>query len=104
MGIQAMNTSLKNNNRRKPRVPLFKKERLLYSVSSKSGMNDTVQMKTFEYAEFQKKLFKQKKKDRKKRVVLLLITLVITILIVLWIPYVLDYLMDNSYLDVHPGF
>ncbi len=78
MGIQAMNTSLKNNNRRKPRVP-FKKERLRYSVSSKSGMNDTVQMKTFEYAEFQKKLFKQKKKDRKKRVVLLLITASISI-------------------------
>ncbi len=66
MGIQAMNTSLKNNNRRKPRVPLFKKERLRYSVSSKSGMNDTVKMKTFEYAKFQKNFLNKRKKIEKK--------------------------------------
>ncbi len=97
MGIQAMVSSLKNNNRRKARVPLFKKK-VLPTSTSNCPIHDSVEMKTFEYAEFQKKLFHQKRKDRKKTILLSIVTAIITFLIILFFLRAFGYLSDHSYL------
>ena len=64
MSIQGMISSLKHNNRRKKRDTVFEKDKN-QSNSSFGEFVDHKQMNTYEYAAFQKKVFKEKKKAKK---------------------------------------
>lgn len=61
-------------------------------------------MRTFEFAQFQKDLFKKKKKETRNQRVKFLITLILTILVLWSLPYILDLIFYTEYFDmVVPG-
>lgn len=63
-------------------------------------LEDHKEMKTYEYAAFQKKVFKEKDIQKRKRRILFLITAVIVLLIILAAPSIFTYFFNTDYLNV----
>ena len=57
--------------------------------SSFGAMDDHKQMNTYEYAAFQKKVFKEKRKQKKKIRVLIIVSFIIAIVLLFSIPYII---------------
>ena len=91
MAIQTMITSLKNNKRN--RKTAFDKK---IASGGFGEFVDHKKMKTYEFAEFQKKMFKQKRIQKKKRIQFYIITLIIVILFILLTPYLLDFTFSDT--------
>lgn len=68
--------------------------------NSISTLKADKEMKTYEFAALQKKLFKEKAKARKRKKIILIITIVIVLLIFALIPYIFNYIIDPSYQSV----
>ncbi len=68
--------------------------------SSFGEMNDHKHMKTYEYASFQKKLFKEKKRQKKRIRILIVVSILIAIVLLLLSPYFIEILFDKSYRDL----
>ena len=62
----------------------------LYTFSSKAynKFKDHTEMTTHEYAAFQKKLFKERRKYRKKVLIIFITSIIITFLIILFFPLI----------------
>lgn len=60
-------------------------------------LEDHKEMKTYEYAAFQKKIFAEKARLKRRRIKLFAITAVIVILVLLMIPYIIKLIFDPSF-------
>lgn len=96
MSIQAMILALKNNKRNR-RSPFDKKN---IARSSFGEFVDYKELKTYEYAAFQKKLFKEKTRQKRRRIVLYIVTAVLVVLLLLLVPYVVEVIFDPSYTSI----
>ncbi|WP_186988210.1 hypothetical protein [Constantimarinum furrinae] len=103
-GIQGMITTLKNNKKLlSKRKKMFERDGF-YQTGRYGKLEDHKKMRTFEFAQFQKDLFKKKKKETRNRRVKFLITLILTILVLWSLPYILDLIFYTEYFDmVVPG-
>ncbi|MFT4697801.1 MAG: hypothetical protein ACI9SJ_000932 [Flavobacteriaceae bacterium] len=54
-------------------------------------------MNTYEYAAFQKKVFKEKKRQKKRTKILILISIILAISILITLPYIIEFGFDTSY-------
>jgi hypothetical protein len=91
MGIQGMISSLKNNKRNK--------KSQFYKNKTGTGSNygdfvDHKKMNTYEYAAFQKKVFKEKRRQKWKYYLIILLTVIIVIIILLIISAVLKFIFN----------
>ncbi|NND63471.1 MAG: hypothetical protein HKN48_09795 [Flavobacteriaceae bacterium] len=102
-GGQGMITALKNNDLlRGKRKKLFDKENK--TSSHKYGqMEDHMQMKSHEYAQFQKDLFERMKFERKRRLQMRLLVFGITVLVVILL-IVFANSMDVEMFTPNPNF
>lgn len=90
MSIQAMISSLKNNDRRKKRNSVFEKDK----NQSKSNFGEFVdhkKMNTYEHAAFQKKIFKERKRIKKRNRILLIASFIIAIILLSTLPSIFRY-------------
>lgn len=97
MAIQAMILALKNNKRNR-RTAFDKK-----AANQRSSFGELInhkKMTTYEFAAFQKKVYKEKSLQKRRRIILILITIVTVILILWMIPYVVEAIFDPSYQSV----
>ena len=71
------------------------------SIKSSFGvLEDHKKMNTYEYAAFQKKVFKEKRRQKKRTRILIFVSFIIAIGILLLLPYIIEIVFDNSYLDL----
>ena len=91
MGIQAMIATLKANKRSK-RV-IFDKSRT--SKNQFGEFVDHTKMNTYEYAAFQKKVFKEKKREKQKYYLIVLITVITVICVYFFFPSVVNFMMNK---------
>jgi hypothetical protein len=96
MGIRGMQAALKNNEIMKS------KRRSMYDRKNKglkSGLGtlvDHTSMKSHEFADFQKRLFLRKKRERNIQIIRYIVTIVLTILTFILIPYIMYALLGES--------
>lgn len=64
-------------------------------------LEDHKEMKTYEYAAFQKKVFEEKKLQKRRKRILYLITAVIVLGIILSAPTIFRYILSADYLNVN---
>ncbi|GHC52912.1 hypothetical protein [Ulvibacter litoralis] len=83
---------------RKRETPFDKNQ----SFNSTFGtFEDHKEMKTYEYAAFQKKVFKEKALQKRKKKLLILITSIIVLLIILAAPSIFKFILSSDYLNVN---
>lgn len=68
--------------------------------SSFGEMNDHKKMNTYEYAAFQKKVFKEKRKQKKKTRILIIVSIFVAIGILSLLPKIIEIIFDDSYQDL----
>ncbi|RMA64651.1 hypothetical protein [Ulvibacter antarcticus] len=61
---------------------------------------DHKEMKTYEYAAFQKKVFEENRILKRKRNILIIITIIAVVLILLSLPFLYDELFSGDYQKV----
>ncbi len=83
MGIQAMISSLKNNKRNKRNQ--FDKNKIGKGTNY-GDFIDHKKMNTYEFAAFQKKVFKEKRRQKRKYYLVVFLTIIIVVIILLLIP------------------
>jgi hypothetical protein len=91
MGIQSMILSLKNNKRNKRNQ--FDKNRTGYE-SNYGDFVDHKKMNTYEYAAFQKKVFNEKNRQKRKYYLIILLTVIALAIILFFIPTVLNLIFN----------
>ena len=96
MSIHGMILALKNNKRNR-RTPFDKKN---LDRSSFGEFIDHKEMKTYEYAAFQKKLFIEKARQKRRRIIIFAVSAVIIIIILSLVPYIVKAIFDPSYTSV----
>ena len=94
-----MISSLKSNNRRKKRDNVFEKNKGK-TKSSFGEFVDHKKMNTYEFAAFQKKVFKERKKQKKKTRILIIVSIFVAIGILSLLPKVIEIIFDDSYQDL----
>ncbi len=99
MGIQAMILALKNNKRNR-RMP-FDKKNLDRSVFSE--FVDHKEMKTYEYAAFQKGLFREKALQKRKRIIIFIVTAVLVLLVMSLFPILVEWVLDPDHAQKVPN-
>mgnify|MGYP001046713058 CR=1 FL=1 len=62
--------------------------------SSFSSFEDHKEMKTYEYAAFQKKVFKEKRRQKRKYHLIILLTVIAAAIILFFIPTVLNLIFN----------
>ena len=71
------------------------------SIKSSFGiMEDHIQMNTYEFAAFQKKMFREKRRQKKRGRILIFVSFILAICLLLLLPYIIETVFDNSYLDL----
>ncbi|MEZ4777752.1 MAG: hypothetical protein R2786_00010 [Flavobacteriaceae bacterium] len=83
------------------RETAFDKKRSI-STGITEDFSDHTEMKSHEFAAFQKRMFRQRKKDRKRRRIILFITFIITLLLIIgfvifWNTYDFDLLKSSEF-------
>jgi hypothetical protein len=103
-GIQGMITTLKNNKKLlSGRKKMFDRDGY-YQTGSYGKLEDHKKMKTFEFAQFQKDLFKKKKKETRNQRIKFLITIILTIVALWLLPYIFRLIFFTGHFDmVVPG-
>ena len=98
--ISWMIQSLKNNKLQKgQRKTLY--DRKKDGVSASYGtFTDHTQMKSHEFASFQKELYARLRKEKRNYRIRIFITVVLTILVLALIPTIIKVLLDPAYLDI----
>ena len=93
MGIQSMILTLKNNKRNK-RVHFDKNK--THQKSSFGDFVDHKKMKTYEYAAFQKKVFEDKRRQKRKYYLIIFLTVIGVVIILSIIPTVLNFIFNPA--------
>ncbi len=57
---------------------------------------DHIEMKTWQYAAFQKEQFSKKRKEKRKRRIVLVLSLIIAITFIAFLPLILRYIIDST--------
>lgn len=100
MGSRGMATVLKNNKiMKRKRVSIYDKNRIVGSAPYQE-LVDHKEMKTWEFAAFQKKQFAEKRRNKRKRNVIYLATIIALIVIIFLLPSIISLFFDTAYLDV----
>ena len=68
--------------------------------SSFGTFEDHKEMKTYEYAAFQKKIFEEKRASKRLRIILIVFSLIAVLLLIVAFPYIYDELFSGNYLNI----